>query len=79
MKVEYFLIEEKIKTEEFEIYDTYGIAARCNNDVMTELKFSDVSLDRSFAENILNILNSHEVEICHFYDVVLDELNREFI
>ena len=39
-------------------------------------EFVDVSLDKAFVVDLVNLLNSAEVELCHFNDVVIDELNK---
>ena len=55
---------------------TYGIEATDKENGSPLSKFSDVSVNRSTAERIVSLLNSCEIELCHFHDVVIDELNR---
>lgn len=72
----YILTEQRIYTEDFCDIPTYGIAAksRCSDEILSE--FPDVSTNRNFVIRLIEILNSNAVELCHFYDVVTDELNR---
>lgn len=69
----YSIFEEKTKIDNVS-YNTYGIRATKNEEPIDE--FHDVSLDKRFAENIVEKLNSCKIELCHFHDVVIDELNR---
>jgi hypothetical protein len=55
---------------------TYGIEATDKENGSPLSKFADVSVNRNTAERIVSLLNSCEIELCHFYDVVIDELNR---
>lgn len=53
---------------------TYGIRAESNE--MSTAEFHDVSVEKSFVDYVVDLLNSNQVELCHFHDVVIDELNR---
>lgn len=52
---------------------TYGIRGENGHSTAD---FHDVSVEQSFVERIADRLNSNSVELCHFRDVVIDELNR---
>lgn len=54
---------------------TYGIVATDENGGLVS-EFPDVSINKSFTEKVVKLLNECMVEPCHFYDVVIDELNR---
>lgn len=69
----YFIIEENMRIDN-QNYITYGISAKESQKTLGE--FHDVSLDKSFVEHIAEMLNSCEIELCHFRDVIIDELNR---
>lgn len=77
MKIKYFLTEGTLTLEDGQLMKTYGISAykplRISKAVVT---FDDVSVCKEFAIRIVNILNGFRVEPCHFFDVILDELNR---
>ncbi len=76
MKVTYSLSNNVLMLDDGKIILTYGIVARdpLNNEVLAY--FDDVSVSRSLTQKITDILNSCEVELCHFREVVIDELNR---
>lgn len=74
MKIKYTVTEESVTPEGGERLTTYGITASESGIVLAH--FNDVSLDHEFTEKIAYILNSFEVELCHFRDVIIDEINR---
>ncbi len=76
MKVTYSLSNNVLMLDDEKIILTYGIVARdpLNDEVLAY--FDDVSVSRSLTQKITDILNSCEVELCHFREVVIDELNR---
>lgn len=55
---------------------TYGIAAIDKSSAKIQSKITDVSLDEIFVQHVTNLLNSSKVELCHFAEIVDDELNR---
>lgn len=76
MDIEYSSTECNIKIENNSQFVTYGIVAV---NKMTEEKlaeFPDVSLSKDFVVSLTGLLNSCGVELCHFFDVVTDEINR---
>lgn len=54
---------------------TYGIVAVDGSGNKVS-EFRDVSVNKSFTERVIKLLNDCRVEPCHFFDVVNDELNR---
>ncbi len=74
MNIEYFITENSISLDGCR-FKTYGISAV---DKLSKKKseFDDVSLDKAFVADLVSLLNSTEVELCHFNDVVIDELNK---
>lgn len=75
MDTRYSLSKDVLILEDKKIMLTYGIIAEDENgDKISE--FNDVSVNREFTESIIELLNMCKVEPCHFYDVVIDELNR---
>ena len=73
--MKYVIVTENVKVEEKE-HATYGIQAVSKSTAEPLGDFHDVSVDRSFVENVVNLLNTNDVELSHFRDVVIDELNR---
>ena len=74
MNLKYYITENELETEDGRLIPTYGIGAGGDCGTLAELR--DVSVDPGFTGRVVDILNSNEVELCHFRDVVLDELNR---
>lgn len=76
MKADYSITKSAIVLEDGNCIVTYGIEAKdiCNGETLD--KFSDVSVNRKFTEHIIDILNGCNVELCHFHDIITDELNR---
>lgn len=76
MKAVYSMIKNVIFLEDGNCILTYGIEAR--NGTGGELldKFDDVSVSSAFTENVIDILNTCKIELCHFRDVIIDELNK---
>lgn len=71
--MKYRLISETVEIDR-RSYDTYGISACSDNDGTVVTVYHDVSLDRQAVCRIIDILNDCEVELCHFEDVVNDEM-----
>lgn len=77
MKVKYCVSENELETEDGRRIPTYGIyALSAGGDCRTLDELRDVSTDSAFTYGLAELLNYYEVELCHFRDVVLDELNR---
>ena len=75
MNIIYCVSDSVLVLEGGQNIPTYGIAAKDGNgDTVSE--FPDVSINKSFTEKVVKLLNKCMVEPCHFYDVVIDELNR---
>ena len=74
MDTVYYVSDGILVLEGGQSIPTYGIAAKDNGSIISE--FSDVSINKSFTEKVVKLLNDCRVEPCHFYDVVIDELNR---
>ncbi len=75
MNIEYHITKTHISLEG-QRFSTYGIAAIDKSSAKAQTKIVDVSLDESFVRHVADLLNSAEVELCHFAEVVDDELNR---
>lgn len=71
-----YLIKESCILIDGKKFKTYGIDAveGCSAKIQSELV--DVSLDKDFVVNLVELLNSAKIELCHFQDVVSDELNK---
>lgn len=75
MNISYSLYMHCTAVEGIGNLNTYGIsAADPNGKAVSE--FPDVSLNKSFTEKIVKLLNECKVKLCHFNDVVIDEINR---
>lgn len=75
MNTTYSISKNVLVLDKQQIFITYGIVAK-DSDGNKISEFNDVSLNKNFTENVVNLLNDCEVEPCHFFEVVLDELNR---
>ena len=75
MNTTYSISKNVLVLDKQQIFVTYGIVAK-DSDGNKISEFSDVSLNKNFTENVVSLLNDCEVEPCHFFEVVLDELNR---
>lgn len=75
MNIEYFITENSIYLDGCQ-FKTYGISAVDKLSKKKESDFDDVSLDKAFVTDLVSLLNSTEIELCHFNDVVIDELNK---
>lgn len=75
MNIKYLITESSISFDN-QNFTTYGIAAveKSSEKICSEL--SDVSLNKAFVLHLVGSLNSEKIELCHFKDVVTDELNR---
>lgn len=76
MDIEYLRVERIAEVENRSQTTTYGIVAVSKTTKEKLAEFSDVSLNEDFVTNLTDLLNSCEVELCHFFDVIIDELNR---
>lgn len=76
MKTVYSIKKSAVVLDDGNFLLTYGIDAidRESGNLISD--FRDVSVNKHFTENIVSLLNSCEVEVCHFHEVVIDELNR---
>lgn len=76
MGIEYTLTKDVLLLEDGNYILTYGIQAkdRQNGEILSA--FNDVSVNRKFTQEVIDLLNTCKIELCHFYDVVIDELNR---
>ncbi len=75
MEIEYLRVENIVEVENSS-QTTYGIVVCGKAEKVKLAEFPDVSLDKDFVIRLTELLNSCEVELCHFFDVVIDELNR---
>lgn len=75
MNTVYSISKNVLIIDDNQVLLTYGITAFDENGTAVS-EFRDVSVSRSFTERVIKLLNDCRVELCHFYDVVLDELNR---
>lgn len=75
MDIQYFVIKGKIYTENQEL-TTYGISAVDRKTALTKSEFDDISFNIDLVCRLADLMNLEKIELCHFYDVVLDELNR---
>ena len=75
MEIHYSITNSALVLDDRNVMLTYGITAT-NENGETVSEFSDVSVNREFTEKIVDLLNFCKIEPCHFFDVVLDELNR---
>lgn len=76
MKTVYSITKGALVLEDGNFVLTYGIEATDQDSGNTLSEFKDVSVNKSLTERIVTLLNTCEVEVCHFYDVIIDELNR---
>lgn len=76
MKTVYSITKSALVLEDGNFVLTYGIEATDKESGNTVCDFKDVSVSKSLTERIVSLLNTCEVEVCHFYDVIIDELNR---
>ena len=75
MITKYSVSSGAIVLDDNSIMLTYGIVAEDENGERIS-EFSDVSVNRGFTEKVAELLNLCKIEPCHFFDVVIDELNR---
>lgn len=76
MNTVYSISKGALTLDDGSVILTYGIEATDKESGETISSFDDVSVNKSVTERIISILNSCEVEICHFKEVITDELNR---
>ena len=75
MNIDYQLTKTHIYLDN-QRFLTYGIAAINKSTAEIQRKIPDVSLDKAFVEHVVDLLNSSEAELCHFTEIVYDELNK---
>ena len=75
MNTIYSVSKDVLILESGQIIPTYGIVLTDENGTKIS-EMSDISVNKSFTEKVVKLLNECKVEPCHFYDVVIDELNR---
>ncbi len=75
MSVDYRIIKTDISLDGTD-FDAYGIAAVDKLTAAVLLEIVDISPDDDFVKSVAELLNSCEVEPCHFFEIVSDELNR---
>lgn len=76
MKTVYSISKSALTLDDGSFILTYGIDAKDDESGERISSFNDVSVSRNVTERIISVLNSCEVELCHFHDVIIDELNR---
>ncbi len=76
MKTVYSIKKSAVVLDDGNFLLTYGIDAFDKESGSLVSDFKDVSVSRPFTEHIVSLLNSCEIELCHFHEVVTDELNR---
>ncbi len=76
MKTVYSLSKDVLLLEDGNFILTYGITAADSESGDQLSEFKDVSVNKLFTQNIINILNTCEVELCHFEEIIANELNR---
>lgn len=75
MDIEY-LIKKSCISLDGNKFNTYGITAIERRSAKIQSEIADVSLDKRYVIKLVGFLNSSKVELCHFREVVSDELNR---
>lgn len=76
MKAVYSITKSAIVLEDGNFVLTYGIEATDKESGFRLSEFRDVSVNKKFTERIVSTLNSCEAELCHFHEIIIDELNR---
>lgn len=76
MSIEYTLTKDVLLLEDGNYILTYGIQAKDENNGEVLSSFNDVSVNKSFTQNVIDLLNMCKVELCHFHDVVVDEIGK---
>lgn len=76
MKTVYSIKKSAVILDDGNFLLTYGIDAIDKESGNLVSDFRDVSVNKKFTEHIVSLLNDSEIEICHFHEVVIDELNR---
>ncbi|MBP3441363.1 MAG: hypothetical protein J6L62_01040 [Clostridia bacterium] len=76
MKTLYSIKKSAVVLDDGNFLLTYGIDAFDKESGRHVSDFRDVSVSKKLTEHIVSLLNSCEVELCHFHEVVIDELNR---
>lgn len=68
LRVDHFLSEDNIS------YVLYGITAVDVSTMQVVESIPDVFLDKHRAEDFIGLCNKLELDICHLYDVIEDEI-----
>ncbi len=76
MRAVYSISKDALLLEDGNFILTYGITATDGESGETLDEFRDVSVNKGLTEKIINTLNTCEVELCHFHEIIIDELNR---
>lgn len=76
MSIKYALTKDVLLLEDGNYILTYGIQAKDENNGEVLSAFNDVSVNKSFTQNVIDLLNICKVELCHFHDVVVDEIGK---
>ena len=76
MKAVYSITKNAVILDDGNFILTYGIKATDEESGTPLSEFKDVSVSKKLTQRIVSLLNSCEVELCHFHDVIIDELNR---
>ena len=76
MKAVYSITKSAVILDDGNFILTYGIEATDEESGAPLSEFKDVSVSKKLTQRIVSLLNNCEVELCHFHDVIIDELNR---
>ncbi len=76
MRAVYSISKDALLLEDGNFILTYGITATDGNSGETLDEFRDVSVNKGFTQKIIDTLNDCKVELCHFREIIIDELNR---
>lgn len=73
--VRYYVCETTLNSEDIGLYCTYGgcyVTYDKKGNVVETAKIDDISIRKEFVENLVNLLEQHEVSPVHFRDIVED-------
>ncbi len=76
MRAVYSISKNALLLDDGNFILTYGITATDTESGETLDEFRDVSVNKSFTQRIIDTLNKCEVELCHFQEIIINELNR---
>lgn len=65
--IKYSLTENKLRDEENNLYNTYGITL-----INSKIHIKDVNTDKKLVVNIVNLLNKHKASPVHLFDIIYD-------